>query len=789
MSTPSVRCPNCGSQQIRFREHRGDWFCDDCDHRWRADSGEVADAQGHKPLLFLSYARRDASELAGRLKADLEANGYRVWLDRPEVVAGREWEHQIEDGLRSAQLLVAVLTPSAVRRSNDPTTPDAIDSVCLDEISFARFAQPPTPVVPVMAKPCEPPFSIFRLDYVDMEAWQDSEDRYQAGLGRLLAAIQASLRGEVSYRTQITDLQPWDFAAFLYEKRRDFCGREWLFREIDLWLKTSHEQALLITGNPGTGKSALVAELVHRNPGGQVLAYHCCQADVLATVEPARFVRSIAAMIASQLPDYAARLNGPALKKALAEEACAIDPFSGFEAGVLTPLQQLHAPDDGLRYVLIDALDEALPQGMQSSAGTIVDLLSRFIERLPGWLRIVATTRKEPAVLQRLAGLRARELAAEDPRNIDDIEHYLRQQLRRPNLSEQLTEAGLSIEKAVTTLRTHVGGSFLYATQVCTGLERGLYAVSDLDALPPGLYVYYRRFFERQFPDAAAFEVVRPVFEALAATDTPLSREMLVCASDIHDDQALLMALRPLGAFIVHDDSGFRVFHKSLIDWLTDPSRVGEEFYIDRHSGRTRLSTAIFASLGADDQEAVSPRIALFRQLVSTAEWERVDELIQDWSIVRPLGAVDWAVLYPQLVDTAGEAQSHHVRRLPLALINVGWERAKIEDLRYAVFMFHRAFAAILGLANRDRSKAFWLREFLTDLTNLRDAPVSRAPLQPNIMARFFNHVALIGDSMTEAYMWNVQHQWVAALQLLDQEGIGVPATVREWNEQIQHVR
>ena len=93
---------------------------------------------------------------------------------------------------------------------------------------------------------------------------------------------------------------------------------------------------------------------------------------------------------------------------------------------------------------------------------------------------------------------------------------------------------------------------------------------------------------------------------------------------------------------------------------------------------------------------------------------ERVDERSQDWSIVRPLGAL-WIgpCLYPQLVDTAGEAQSHHVRRLPLALINVGPERAKIEDLRYAVFMFHRAFAAILGLANRDRSKAFWLRRVL----------------------------------------------------------------------------
>lgn len=345
MATPLPACPRCGSDCVRFREHRGDWFCDDCDHRWTADLHAAASDNTQKPLLFLSYARRDASDLADRLKRDLEANGYRVWLDRPEIKPGAEWEHEIVDGLRAAQLLVAVLTPSAVRRSNDPGNPDAIDSVCLDEISFARFARPPTAVVPVMALPCEPPFSVFRLDYVDMCAWRDSEDRYCAGLQRLLAGIKEALDGKVSYRSQINDLQPWDFAAFLFEKRRDFCGRDWLFSEIDVWRASCREPALLITGDPGVGKSAFVAELVHRNPGGQVLAYHCCQADVSATVDPARFVRSIAAMIASRLPDYAASLDDPAVEAALEKEACAIDPFSAFEAGVLMPLQRLPAPE------------------------------------------------------------------------------------------------------------------------------------------------------------------------------------------------------------------------------------------------------------------------------------------------------------------------------------------------------------------------------------------------------------------------------------------------------------
>ena len=43
------------------------------------------------------------------------------------------------------------------------------------------------------------------------------------------------------------------------------------------------------------------------------------------------------------------------------------------------------------------------------------------LDRLPGWLRVVATTRKEPDVLRRLGGLRAEEIRADEPDNLDDI--------------------------------------------------------------------------------------------------------------------------------------------------------------------------------------------------------------------------------------------------------------------------------------------------------------------------------------------------------------------------------
>jgi AAA ATPase domain len=178
----------------------------------------------------------------------------------------------------------------------------------------------------------------------------------------------------------------------LNEKRKDFCGRQWLFDEIDFWRRSSGERALLILGDPGAGKSSVVAELAFRNPGGQVLAYHCCQADTRETLQPGRFVRSLAAMIASQLDDYAAQLAVHAVDEALSELRCNDDPASAFEAGILTPLESLPAPAEGVRYILIDALDEALMLGSGSTRGTLVDLLASRLDRLPAWLRLVATS-------------------------------------------------------------------------------------------------------------------------------------------------------------------------------------------------------------------------------------------------------------------------------------------------------------------------------------------------------------------------------------------------------------
>ena len=53
-----------------------------------------------KVQIFLSYGRADAEELAERLEADLTLLGFHVWRDRRQIRSGKEWDDQIEAGLR-----------------------------------------------------------------------------------------------------------------------------------------------------------------------------------------------------------------------------------------------------------------------------------------------------------------------------------------------------------------------------------------------------------------------------------------------------------------------------------------------------------------------------------------------------------------------------------------------------------------------------------------------------------------------------------------------------------------
>jgi hypothetical protein len=65
------------------------------------------------PRIFISYARKDAADLAQRLQNDLSATGFDVWLDTQRIEGGASWTVAIEEAIDRAQVVLALLTPGA----------------------------------------------------------------------------------------------------------------------------------------------------------------------------------------------------------------------------------------------------------------------------------------------------------------------------------------------------------------------------------------------------------------------------------------------------------------------------------------------------------------------------------------------------------------------------------------------------------------------------------------------------------------------------------------------------
>ena len=62
--------------------------------------------------VFISSAQSDLS-LAKELLEAIAKSGLRPWLDTAEVQTGERWEEELENELRSARVLVLVLTPES----------------------------------------------------------------------------------------------------------------------------------------------------------------------------------------------------------------------------------------------------------------------------------------------------------------------------------------------------------------------------------------------------------------------------------------------------------------------------------------------------------------------------------------------------------------------------------------------------------------------------------------------------------------------------------------------------
>ncbi|CAH2046614.1 unnamed protein product, partial [Iphiclides podalirius] len=418
------------------------------------------------------------------------------------------------------------------------------------------------------------------------------------------------------------NLRPLFFEVPSTDNQENFSGRQWLLKDMEKALEST-SSGILISGSPGTGKTALVLQLVEHSCFGrkrnfeyeelreqsdlgeilpeelvegmfthlasQVVAYHFCQADNNSTCLVGEFVHSLAAQLcqAPRLQSYREYLlSEPHLLSCLSLKECIADPDLAFMRGIIEPLATLRRSggiDNGNSIVLVDGLCEA-EYHRPDHGYTIASFLARHVAEMPNWLKIVATVRTQ--FLELTKQLPYTRLSLDESENVHkDLLRYFNARLQAAPIIEtnikcstgKTESAHNSVMKFAQYVLHLSQGSFLFLKLILDLLERSHIVVKSTNykVVPISLAQIFLLQFNLRFPTVQSFEKVTHILSVCLAALYPLTLvEIYYSVNSLLVDTFLpwdefCHRFEGLADFLVKRiDNTYMFFHPSFREWL-----------------------------------------------------------------------------------------------------------------------------------------------------------------------------------------------------------------------------
>ncbi len=400
------------------------------------------------------------------------------------------------------------------------------------------------------------------------------------------------------------ELKYFDFSDFINSSRAEFIGRQWLYQEMESALEHTNKCGVLITGNPGSGKSAFLSDLLCSRTSSplihnRILGYHFCMHFDKGTQNGAKFVGNLANMIAWKISEYRQVILTDSFVRRVLHKDCPQDPEWCFEQGILTPLKKLQQQPTEPWYVVLDALDECA-----NDKAEILNMLKSKLPRIPKWLKLIVSSRNVSSITASLDGLQRVQLRSDDDRNRDDIDTYLSLKVfslkesivHRIKTALKITDNETPTQKIVSILAEKSQGNFQFVKIV---MDLWLASAESVtwETFPKTLDSSYQLYFERRYGNPESFQSLRQIFEVLVAAYTPLTlNEMHSIVSvdnpTIDLEYEFMPKLDQVSLFLWHGSGEglIRIYHTSLSEWLTSEANKGKFYYIKKQNGHNRLA-------------------------------------------------------------------------------------------------------------------------------------------------------------------------------------------------------
>ncbi|XP_068739573.1 ankyrin repeat domain-containing protein 50-like [Montipora capricornis] len=403
---------------------------------------------------------------------------------------------------------------------------------------------------------------------------------------------------------------PWklkffNFTDFINSSRAEFTGHQWLYQQMESVLQSTDNRGVLITGTPGSGKSAFLRHLLCSKTSSpvvhsRILAHHFCMHFHKKTPDGVTFVRNLANMIAWKLSEYRQRILTDSFVRRVLKHECSEDPEWCFEHGIVRPLKEFRLQPKASWYIVVDALDECF-----SDKADVVNILKSKARRLPRWLKLIVSSRNVKSIVTGLEGFHSLELRSASQEKREDIDTYLT--LKVSSLKESVVErfkTSFSIrdndaptQVLVSNIAEKGHGNFLYVKVM---LDLWLTSAEKInwETFPKTLESTYQLYFERKFSTFELFRSLREIFEVLVAAYryTPLTIEemhsLFILENPTLDlEYDFMPKLDQVSIFLWHGSEGdLRIDHASLSEWLTSDANKGKACYVKKRNGHNRLA-------------------------------------------------------------------------------------------------------------------------------------------------------------------------------------------------------
>ena len=345
------------------------------------------------------------------------------------------------------------------------------------------------------------------------------------------------------------------FDSFIAEQTKGFVGRKFVFDELEAFLSDEDFESgyFIIKGEPGIGKSALMAYLVKIN--GYI---HHFNIGLQNINKANQFLESVCAQLISRFglehftwpPDA--------------------DKDSAFLNLLLDEAGKKLKDNDKL-VIVVDALDEVDRSGLSPRANILY-----LPPALPPNVYIVVTTREKDDIRLQVTNSRVFKLLADSSFNIRDARDYTRQKMSNKQMAQRIESWGITDEQFIETMLQKSEGNFMYLRHVLPAIKRGQFVEGTLDQLPDGLLGYYRAHWRQmRNQDPTIFdELYQPIVCVLATVKEAVSIDQTsaftgIPSNKIHD------VIKEWREFLYEefDDQRqrlYRVYHKSFQDFLRE---------------------------------------------------------------------------------------------------------------------------------------------------------------------------------------------------------------------------